>query len=318
VDHERRRHPSALRSATPSRRTILQAGALVGGLTAASVLVGCGEDAASDGASGAASAGASDGGFNGALIASFPQSDPYVAAGVPARLPYLIADQEGVPMQRIDGPVRFEVRRDGEPVGEPVEVEAHGDGVPRAYLPLAFTFDEPGIYDVVATYQGTELDGSLQVVERSAITTPMVGDVVPSFATPTTADALGVDPLCTRDTPCTFHGVSLDAALASGKPTILLVSTPAYCQTAVCGPVLDLLIEEVGDRTDVNVIHSEVYADPAAVDDLSQAALAPVPERFGLAFEPALFVIDATGRVVGRGDLVVDRAELRGLLAPVG
>jgi hypothetical protein len=211
--------------------------------------------------------------------------------------------------------VRFLVKKDGAQVGEPVDVEPHDDGVPRAYLPLRFTFDEPGIYDVVATYGGATLDGTLQVVDRAAIATPMVGDPVPSIASPTTADPLGVSPLCTRDTPCSFHSTSLDTALSSGKPTILLVSTPAYCQTAVCGPILDMLIEEVGVRTDVNVIHSEVYADPASVDDLSQAALAPVPERFGLLFEPALFVIDAAGVVIGRGDLVVDRAEMRELLA---
>lgn len=303
----------------PTRRSLLTAGTAAGGLVLVGALTGCGGDGSAASAGGETSSG--DGAVGrrpiGALIASFPQSDPYVAAGVPSRLPYLITDEDGVPLSTIDGPVRFTVSRDGEPVGDAVEVRPRRDGVPRAYLPLRFTFEEPGIYDVVARYQGADLDGSLQVLERSAITTPTVGDRVSPFPTPTAVDPMGVDPLCSRDEPCDFHGVSLDAALASGKPTVLLVSTPAYCQTAVCGPILDMLIEQVGDATDVNVIHSEVYRDPTTVDDLSQAELAPVPERFGLVFEPALFVLDAAGTVVERGDLIVDRSEMSEMLDAV-
>lgn len=294
---------------------MLRAGALLGGLGAAGALVGCGDDGSSAGGSTTTAAGG--GATTGALIASFPQSTPYIAAGSPARLPYLIADREGVPLRSIDGPVRFTVSRDGTPVGEPVEVTPRSDGVPRAYLPLAFTFAEPGIYDVSAEYGGSTLEGSVQVVDRSKITTPMVGDRLPAVASPTTANAMGVDPLCSRDPVCPYHSVSLDAAVASGRPTILVVSTPAFCQTAVCGPLLDHVMEAVGEPGGINVIHSEVYANPTAVDDLAKATVAPVPKAFDMAFEPALFVADASGVVVSRGDIIVDRGELAEMLAPI-
>ena len=294
-------------NALPSRRSLLRAGAALGGLSIAGALVSCGDDTEND-ASGSSAA-------TGALIASFPQSDPFIPAGLPTRLPYLIADNEGVPLETIDGPVRFTVRKDGKQIGEQVEVRPRSAGVPRAYLPLTVTFDEPGYYDVIARYQGADLDGSVEVVDRTAITTPLVGDPLPAIASPTTADPLGVNPLCTRPEPCQYHSRSLDAALGSSAPTILVVSTPAYCQTAVCGPILDMLVERLGGRTDINVIHSEVYKNPADVDDLSQAALAPIPEAFGLVFEPALFVADAAGIVVARGDLIIDETELDEMLA---
>ena len=53
------------------------------------------------------------------------------------------------------------------------------------------------------------------------------GDQMPgSLDTPTTADARGVDPICTADPVCPLHDVTLADALAAGDPIALLVATP--------------------------------------------------------------------------------------------
>lgn len=256
------------------------------------------------------------------LIAGFPRSEPYAVAGTPQRLPFLIAGPDGAPLDNIEGIVEFEISKDRSTVGPPIKVtphhigshqgeghENHG-GVSRAYLPLEVTFADTGLYDLSATYQGSKLTSTVQAVDASEVKLPQVGSPLPSADTPTTADHRGVEPLCTNDPVCPFHSVNLADALAEHRPILLLVSTPKYCQIAICGPVLDELIDAVATRTDLVVIHHEVYANPDAVTSVAEASLAPLLKTYGMAFEPSLFVADRAGTLVGRLDMVYDRVEL--------
>ena len=79
-------------------------------------------------------------------------------------------------------------------------------------------------------------------------------------------------------------------------------------------PVLDTLIDVVGGRTDLAVLHNEVYENPKDVRNLQDATLAPVPKAYELSFEPVLFVTNAAGVVVARGDITVDHAEMARML----
>ena len=104
-------------------------------------------------------------------------------------------------------------------------------------------------------------------------------------------------------------------SLAAHRPVLLLLSTPRYCQTAICGPVLDLLVDAMSTRTDVDVIHNEVYANPDAVASLDQATPAPLVEAYSMVFEPCLFVVAAGGTLVRRLDTIYDRTELRAAIS---
>jgi hypothetical protein len=103
--------------------------------------------------------------------------------------------------------------------------------------------------------------------------------------------------------------------LGTGRPMAVLLASPAYCRTSVCGPILDLLVEQADGLDGVTVIHSEVYQNPKAVLDLSDANLAPLPTDYSMTFEPSLFITDATDTIVARADIVVDRREMGELLA---
>jgi len=294
---------------TFDRRRLLQGGLALGVLWFGSAVLGaCG------GGDGTDTRVADEAQANHALLAAFPQSLPHIPAGVPTRLPYLISDTEGVPLSKIDGTVPVTVSQDGRKL-DTLEVTPRSDGVPRAYLPVTFTFPTPGIYDLTATYDGAKMDSTIQVVEQSLVGPPVVGEPLPPVDSPTTARTLDVDPLCSRTPVCPYHDVNLQDAVGKGKPIVLLVATPAYCQTAVCGPVLDLVMEQTEGRTDLTVLHSEVYKNPKGQRDLNDAALAPIPDAYELRFEPVLFVTDAAGTVVARADITVDRSELTELLA---
>ena len=102
-------------------------------------------------------------------------------------------------------------------------------------------------------------------------------------------------------------------ALADGLPTILIVGTPGFCQTAVCGPMVDLVIDAHAARDGAfSAVHGEVYEDPQLLAD-GTAVSTEVMLATGMhdaGFEPAVFLIDAGGVLVERLDNVVDRSEL--------
>jgi hypothetical protein len=248
------------------------------------------------------------------LVPAFPRSVPHVPAGVPTRLPYLIADAEGIPLADIAGEVGFVVTKGQETILD-TTVAPRAEGIPRAYLPLGVEFPAPGIYDVTATYGGQPLVSQVEVFPPEEVPSPVVGQQLPPAFTATEDNPGLVDPICTLVPRCPFHTANLEAVVRSGTRIVLLVATPAFCQTAFCGPTLGNLIDLADGRDDLLVIHSEVYLEPKSEPDLSDAMLAPVPEDYALTIEPVLYVTDAAGTITARADAVVDRSEMAELIA---
>lgn len=296
-----------------TRRTLLAGAAGVAGVA---LLAACGSNGDSgDGES-------SDGGDSGTDVRSvnlgavFPL-DGLIVTGSPQRLPFIVIDAEGAPLD--DGPTSLEfvvTDLDGNPVGDPVTVERRNQGIPTAYYPLIFEIPEPGTYQATTTVDGEELvPRAFSVVEPSAVDVPQPGQPMIPVDTPTTADPRGVDPLCTRDPECDLHGETLTAVLDAGRPTALLIATPAYCQTAICGPVLDVLLSQQTEFPEVSMVHAEVYKDPEAVDNIADATLAPVVDAYHLGYEPALFLANSDGTIAVRLDTIFDESEVNEALA---
>jgi len=289
---------------------------LLGGLGGVGLVAGAAfSSACSSGATDTTSEGV-DPGPKETLTALFPRNIAYLASGVPSRLVYTLTDAEGVPAFELPGPMSFSVERDGVAIGSPVMVAPRSNGVPRPYLPLYFTFPAPGLYDIFATRGSTRLNSQVIVSPAAAVESPQVNSLLPPANTPTTTMSFDVDPICTRVPQCPFHEFDLPNALGTGRPIVVLLATPAYCQTAACGPILDLLVEQAAALPEnVIVIHSEVYQNPKMVRELSEAALAPLPLAYKLGFEPSLFVTNSANVIQVRGDIAVDRGEMAEMLA---
>jgi hypothetical protein len=288
---------------------------LVGG-TALAFLTACSDDGGGGGGDDAGpdpTTPSTTGGAGGSvLLVLLPQQGVLTTSG-PQRVPLAVAGPDGVPI-REDLPTRtFQVRTDA---GEPIEleVEPHGDGIPTPYYPVIFTPESTGIHEI--TVVGEEFNAvTFDIGESSAI--PSIGQPQPPLDTPTVEHDQGVTPICTRDPACDLHAISLREALAAGGPIALSIATPEFCQTAICGPVLDLLIEALPDHPTVTGIHAEVYADPRGNADPTAGGLAPIAEEYALPFEPTLYLVDASGQIVNRLDSVFDRVELREALAQI-
>lgn len=232
---------------------------------------------------------------------------PEQPAGVEVRLPLALADASGVVID--DVPAEFSVRvglADAGELGEPVTVERHGEGVPRPYFPLVTSFSEPGNWRIVADVDGQPAETVVAARPPGEVpAVPVVGDSLISVPSPTVDNPRGVDPICTAEPPCPLHEVSLDEAMAGDRAIALLVATPAYCQTAICGPVLDLLVARQPDYADqVTMIHAEVYTDDSAKE------VTDVVRAYGLAWEPSLFLATPDGIISHRLDYTYDATEL--------
>ncbi len=219
-----------------------------------------------------------------------------VLTGPTGRIPFGVLGEDQQPL--LDRDVQLWVVRDGEVVTGPVTPLFYGEGLGQRGIYVAdVELEEAGLFDAVVQVDG-EAAGvaafSARTPEQSTTYPP--GTAFPVVATPTEEDPGALEDLCTREPQCSMHAVSLDEVLGTG-PVVLSVATPRFCQTAVCGPVIDVLEDvraELG-RDDVTFVHAEVYND---------AGVTPtqVVNELQLPSEPWTWVIGADGVVVDRFD----------------
>jgi hypothetical protein len=223
----------------------------------------------------------------------------------------VVIDQLGPLTTDAPASIDVTVSLDGAGLGT-FTIPRRGDGLAVPYYPLSFTPETPGTY--VATASFSDLPVEFQVLEPGATRVIQVGDALRPLATPTFDNPRGVTPVCTRTPdPCPLHDVSLADALTRGTPTALYIGTPAFCQTAVCGPILEFLLEERSAGRDLTMIHAEVYRDPYAADG-DPGETTEIIDVYGLDFEPQLVVADASGTVTAVLNNSMDRAEVRAAL----
>ena len=283
------------------RRLFLKSAGALGAVVATGGLAGCGGD---------------EGKFVlGAAFANGTSNVASIAAGIPQRAPLVLFDEATARPVRDEGPKSIAVELwKGETRISTATIARHDAGVPTPFYPLTFTVTDPGDYEVRSKL--SEIPVAFRAKARTDLKLVQVGDPIRSVNTPTTATPLGVDPICSRTPdPCPFHDVSFAEHLRAKAPTVLLISAPAFCQTSVCGPVLELLIEESKTLPKLKVVHAEVYIDPQEfVDNKPNPRTTDAVKAYELGWEPSLVVANAAGIVTAKLDFVWDRAELQAAL----
>lgn len=278
---------------TTTRRQFLAAAGMAGG--AAALLAACG------------------GGDSGS-----PGGASFTLASRITNSPLLVPGEIRLAMSLIDasstlqstGPARLDAQLvdDKGKTLQTVSADRHADGLPQAYWPFRFTLGTPGFYQLVA---GDGKGGSFGVFDPAKVQMPRIGSVLAPFDTPTVGDHRGVEPYCSlTPKPCPLHDVTLTQALASGKPVIYMVGTPAHCQTGACSPALEFLVaahERIGDA--VSMVHADVFSDSAGT------VFAPAVEQLSLDYEPVLYLCTPGGTVVDRLDGIWDGIEVDARIA---
>jgi hypothetical protein len=199
-----------------------------------------------------------------------------------------------------------------------------GSGVYQATVDL----EEPGYYGLVVTAEladGTTRTGRTVLREPvlAAPQVPDVGDEAPATVNHTLADveAGEVEPeaLDSRavgggEIPDPhLHDSTIADALAEGRPVVAIFSTPTYCVSRFCGPLVEVLAETATryeDRADFVMV--EVWED-FDEQQLNAAAAEWIQTETG-GNEPWVFLIGEDGRIERRWDNVLDLAELEAIL----
>lgn len=169
------------------------------------------------------------------------------------------------------------------------------DAAPVVYS-AELNFPREGEWRMAAVLEEDgELKGAVlpSVVVGEFQKVPKVGQRAPLIHTPTAEDAVGdLSKITTRFPPDTQNKVDYAEALKR-EPIVLLFATPQFCQSRVCGPVVDVAQQaqhEYGDKA--AFIHMEIYNRNNPADEVR-----PQVRAFHLPTEPWLFTIDRHGIV---------------------
>ena len=105
-----------------------------------------------------------------------------------------------------------------------------------------------------------------------------------------------------------LYDISLAESLFTGKPTVVVFASPAFCTTATCGPQVETVTElREAYPGAADYIHVEVYDNPNEIQgDLLKGVLSPVLAEWGIDQVPHYqneswtFVIGADARIAER------------------
>jgi hypothetical protein len=140
--------------------------------------------------------------------------------------------------------------------------------------------------------------------------TPGIGEVPPASENDTFDTNPNLQSLCSRDPACPLHDRVIADLLDNGRPLVVQFSTPAFCATRFCGPVLDVLLERVPEYEDrIDFVHIEVW------QDFQVQAYRRTMTEWNLRTEPYTFFMDSSGRVVLKLESVFSEENLDEALA---
>jgi hypothetical protein len=188
-------------------------------------------------------------------------------------------------------------------------LELDREGLPkgRGVYRVQTTFAQPGRWDGQARFRGTTTKFAMTLPATAVA--PVIGAAAPRAPSPTKADPLGVNPICTRDPECPLHSVSLSEVIGTGRPVAVLFATPALCTSQYCGPVLDELLSIRAPYEErVTFVHVDIYKNIRATEQ------SPTVTAWELPSEPWLYTIDGAGTIVNRLDTAMGKDEMRAVL----
>lgn len=207
------------------------------------------------------------------------------------------------------------------------EVIYRSENLPAGLYIVQTTFDKPGNWGALVTVKPENAEAYSQqmnfaVATDSAI--PLPGEAAPLSKNLTVKDGTAIGDICSAQPHDDMHAMTIEEAVKSGKPSIILFAAPGFCPSFTCGPDLELVqkIEEKY-RDKANFLHIEApneiqnHSHEGPVDENHnqetghQGVSKPqveVAREWGLKTEPWLFIVDKDGKVASRfeGGLTLD------------
>ncbi len=196
---------------------------------------------------------------------------------------------------------------------------SHSKGIYTTHL----TFDKPGIWLIEWTVSDSHLNPTTASVMLDVPRKPIVPDNgVPSPKTPnkTLEDVQNITQLTTGSLhDPDLYQIKISDAISSGLPSVLVIDSPAFCVSLVCGPQVDVL-KELKDayKGKANFIHVDLYDNPQGIKgDLGKAQISEAAEAWSIIDSQWTFVIDSEGVISERFESFATYEELERSLTKV-
>lgn len=176
-------------------------------------------------------------------------------------------------------------------------------------------FDRPGTWGVgvAATIDGETQRGTATFVVQAEPQVVAVGEPAPRTnnatvggnAPPAALDSRAAVGGEEKTPDPVLHDTTIADAIEAGRPVVVVVSTPVYCESRFCGPITETIEELAGTYGDrAEFVHLEVWGD-FENQELNAAAAEWIQTDQG-GNEPWVFLVDAEGNLAARWDNVLD------------
>ncbi|PKB84216.1 MAG: hypothetical protein BZY88_00350 [SAR202 cluster bacterium Io17-Chloro-G9] len=200
-------------------------------------------------------------------------------------------------------------------------------GVRGSYA-TEINFDRPGRWrlDIEVDREGVPGKTFVEVNVAAEGIVPGVGTVPPLSINKTLSQMGDMDQLTTDYSPDPdLYQITIADAVTTGKPTVVVFASPAFCTSPTCGPQTDTVTElKEAYVSKANFIHVEIYDDPHLIQgDLSQATLVQAVDDWGISAVPGwfneswTFVLDKNGAITQRFEGYATLEELEEALTAV-
>jgi len=190
------------------------------------------------------------------------------------------------------------------------------------YVAEGVAFGRAGIWQVDVTAEiagGETLEAASQFGVQEEPQVPAPGDTAPRTKNHLPGEE-GVD-LVSVDSAAGpagklpdphLHRSTIAAAIAAGRPALVIFSTPVYCVSRFCGPVTAVIAQLAREHQgDAAFIHVEVWKDfQGQVMNRAAADWIGDPTQGEVVQEPWLFLIGRDGTILQRWDNVFDPLEV--------
>lgn len=187
------------------------------------------------------------------------------------------------------------------------------------------TFPDAGYWEATVRFTTDGRDrtvtAAFEVLDRHRV--PAVGDQAPATANPV-AGAADTPPIAIDSRAADgvlpdpdLHRMTIADALAARRPLTVVITTPAFCESRLCGPVTDAVAAVAARHSDrMDFVHLEVYAD---VDEqrINPAAAEWILREGAEGNEPWVFVIDRNGIITHRFDNVANEQQIEAAVTDV-
>ena len=223
------------------------------------------------------------------------------------RVAFGLVDLEGTPVRSPEAQVRavyLTTNEDGGEVRDSAVAKFRQWPVgTQGVFTTNLEFDTIGFWEIEvdtanAAGQAVTARGAIQVLPETA--TPSIGQAAPASVTPTGDQVDDLASITSSPQPDPdLYRLSIDEALISGEPLIVVFATPAFCVVATCGPQVEV-ISQLKERysEQANFIHVEVYKNPHEIEGGRPAGgFVKAVSEWRLPTEPWTFIVDQDGIV---------------------